>query len=354
MTDGDIGAPVRHPPRVLLRLLRIAAWTAVAPLVALLMVLGTLFLHFSPLPWAPLRTGLAVAFALGVVAAFICLRPRVKALGVFALLFGGVWLWYTLIPASNDRQWKPDVARTAYAQLEGDLVTVHNVRNFRYRLVDDYDEAWETRSYDLSGLRTLDLLFSYWGPTNIAHTMLSFGFEDGRYLCLSVEGRKEIGETYAPVRSVFKHFELIYLLGDERDLVALRTNHRLEETYLFPRPFTPAQIRTLLEDIIARVNSLHERPEYYATIRDNCTTSLIGHLNKIRDEPVKMSLSVLMNGWLPRMAYEQGKIPNDAPFEEIMQRFAISERGRAYGDGAEYSQRIREGLGDPDRLDRTN
>ncbi len=347
MTDGEDASAVRRPPRVLVRLLRIAAWTAVAPLVALLTALAALFLHFSPLPWAPVRTALAAGFVLAVVGAFIFLRPRVKALGVFALLFGGVWMWYTLIPASNDRQWQPDVARTAYAQFKGDLVTVHNVRNFRYRAVDDYDEAWETRSYDLSGLRTLDFLFSYWGPTNIAHTMLSFGFEDGSYLCLSVEVRKEVGETYAPVRSFFKHFELIYILGDERDLVALRTNHRLEETYLFPRPFTPGQIRALLEDILRRVNSLHTRPEYYATIRDNCTTSLIGHINKIRDEPVKMSLSVLMNGWLPRMAYEQGTMPTDAPFEEVMQRFAISERGRAYGDGPDYSTRIREGVGDP-------
>ncbi len=271
-----------------------------------------------------------------------------KALGVFALLFGGVWLWYTLIPASNDRQWQPDVARTAFAQFEGDLVTVHNVRNFRYRSIDDYDGAWETWSYDLSRLRTLDFLFSYWGPTNIAHTMLNFGFEDGRYLCVSVEVRKEVGETYAPVRSFFKHFELIYVLADERDLVALRTNHRREDVYLFPRPFTPDQIRALLEDILARVNRLHKRPEYYGTIRDNCTTSLIGHINKVRDEPVKMSLSVLMNGWLPRLAYEQGTIPADAPFEEVMQRFAISERRRDYGDGAEYSRHIRDGVGDLD------
>ncbi len=347
MTDGDGVSPIRRPPRVLIRLLRIAAWTVIAPFVALLTALGILFLHFSPLPWPPLGTALAVVFGLAVVAAFIFLRPRVKGLGVFALLFGGAWLWYTLIPASNDRQWQPDVARTAFAEVEGDLLTVHNVRNFRYRSVDDSNEAWETRSYDLSRLRTLAFLFSYWGPTNIAHTMLSFGFEDGEHLCLSVEVRKEIGETYAPMRSFFKHFELIYLLGDERDLVALRTNHRREETYLFPRPFTPDQIRALLEDILRRVNSLHTRPEYYATIRDNCTTSLIGHINKIRDEPVKMSLSVLMNGWLPRMAYEQGTMPTDAPFEEVMQRFAISERGRAYGDGPDYSTRIREGVGDP-------
>jgi hypothetical protein len=332
----------------MLRLLRIAAWAVIAPFVALLTVIGILFLHFAPLPWPLLGTALAAIFGLAVVVAFILLKPRVKALAVFAVLYGGLVLWFSLIPASNDRQWQPDVARTVFAEIDGDLVTIQNVRNFRYRSIDDYEEAWEARSYDLSGLRTLDIFFSYWGPTNIAHTMLSFGFEGGTYLCVSVEVRKEIGETYAPMRSFFKNFEIIYLLADERDLVALRTNHRGEDVYLFPRPFSPAQIRALLEDILARANGLHEKPEYYRTVRDNCTTSLIGHINKIREEPVKMNLSVLMNGWLPRLAYDQETIPNDAPFEEVMRRFAISERGRAYGDGPDYSSRIREGVGDLD------
>jgi hypothetical protein len=334
-----------HKPRLLVRVLKIAAWTAITPIVALLSLLGTLFLHFSPLPWAALRDVLAGAFVLAVIGGFLLLKPRVKALGLFAVLFGAVFLWFHFIPASNDRNWQPDVARTAHAEIEGDRLVLHNVRDFRYRSESDYDQHWETRTYDLSKLSNLDMLFSYWGPKDIAHTMLCFGFEGGQYLCISVETRKTIGETYSPVSSFFKQFELIYIFGDERDLVALRTNHRHEDTYLFPRPLPPDKIRFLLLDIIASANRLHTHPDFYRTIRDNCTTALIGHVRKV--QPVKLGWTEIFNGLIPRRAYEQGNIPNDAPYEEVMRRFAISAKALACGDGPDFSQCIRAGLGAP-------
>jgi hypothetical protein len=147
------------------------------------------------------------------------------------------------------------------------------------------------------------------------------------------------------VRSFFKQYELIYILADERDLVALRTNYRKEDVYLFPNPLPPDRVRRLLDDIIARANGLHATPEFYRTIRDNCTTSLIGHLDKVRDKPIPFSLSTLLNGWLPRVAYDDGTIPHDAPFEEMMKRYAITPKGQACGDGPEYSTCIRQGVG---------
>ena len=158
--------------------------------------------------------------------------------------------------------------------------------------------------------------------------------------------RKETGEAYSPIASFFKKFELIYILGDERDLVALRTNHRREDVYLFPSPLPPEKVRALLLDILARVNSLADRPEFYGTIKDNCTTSLVGHLNKVRDEPIPFSFDLLLNGHIPEIAWSRGKIGDrDTPFEIVKSRYAISERAQAYGDGPDYSHRIREGLG---------
>ncbi len=334
-----------HERRLIFRLLRIAAWTAVTPLVAILTFLGTLFLHFSPLPWAAVRDVLAAAFALAVIGGFILLKPRVKALGLFAVLFGLVVLWFRLIPASNDRNWQPDVARTAYTERDGEKLTVHNVRNFHYRSETDFDQHWETRTYDLSKLERFDMFFCYWGPQDIAHTMLSFVFGDGQFLAVSVECRKTVGETYSPVSSFFKQFELIYLLADERDLVALRTNCRKEDVYLFPRPLPPDKVRILLLDILASVDSLHQRPDFYRTIRDNCTTSLIRHFRKV--EPVKLGWTEIFNGMMPHRAYEQGKIPTDAPFEEVMRRFYVTEKGQACGEGPDYSSCIRAGLGQP-------
>lgn len=326
---------------------RILAWSLATFVVAVLTVIGSLFIHFSTLPWAWLRTSLAIAFAGVVVGSFMFLRPRWKAVAVFAGVFAALVLWYSLIPASNDRQWQPDVAHVVTAEFEGDTVTLHNVRNFQYRSADDYDINWETRTHNLSELRSLDFVFSYWGSTAIAHTMLSFGFADGRYLCVSVETRKEIGETYAPMRSFFKQFELIYIVGDERDLVALRTNWRREDTYLFPVDYEPARIRALLLDILNSANSLAREPRHYRTIRDNCTTSLIGHINRIQDQPIPFSFKLILNGYMPEMAYERGRFASEAPFSVVKQEYAISAIAQASGVTDDFSQRIRKALGAP-------
>jgi hypothetical protein len=336
---------------LLRRVLLVAGWTLVTPVVLIATFLGTLFLHFSPLPWGFARDVMAGAFALAVVGGFLFLRPKWKALALFGVLFGAVFLWFHLIPATNDRNWQPDVARTAYAEIDGNRITLHNVRDFRYHSPADYEtnyeERWDTRTYDLDKLDRLDMLFSYWGPKDIAHTMLCFGFQDGQHVAVSVECRKTVGQTYSPVKSFFKEFEIIYIFGDERDLVALRTDYRKEDTYLFPRPVPPEKIRELFLDLVQTADRLHAHPEFYRTIRDNCTTSLIRHLRKCQILKVKLGWTEIFNGLMPHRAYEQGQLPTDAPYDVVMQRYAISARGQACGDGPDYSACIRRGLGEP-------
>ena len=343
------GGSVKARHRFVRIIALVITWLLAGVVIALLTVVADLFLYVGSFPWAVARLLVAVAFVLVVVGLFVFIRPRWKAALLFVVLFALVYLWYALIPASNDRDWLPDVSRVASVDIDGDRVTIDNVRNFRYRSEDDYDEVWETRTYDLSTLRSVDLYFSYWGPRDIAHTMLSFGFENGEYLALSVETRKEVGETYDPLRSFFKQFELIYILGDERDLIALRTNTRLEDTYLFPMYMSPEERRALLVDVLIRADKLGREPGHYATIKHNCTTSLLGHLNKVLEEPVRFSWKLLLNGFIPELAYERGTLPTDAPFEEVMQRYAISAKAREAGVGPEFSASIREGIGPPAR-----
>ncbi|MEE8153939.1 MAG: DUF4105 domain-containing protein [Phycisphaerales bacterium] len=330
--------------RTLRTIKRLTTWLLASVVIAVLTAVAGLFLYVSSFPWEWARSVLAAVFVLLVAGLFVFIKPRWKAGLLFVGLFALVYLWYALIPASNDRDWLPDVARVASVGFDGDRVTIDNVRNFRYRSEDDFDEVWETRVYDLSKLRSVDLYFSYWGPRDIAHTMLSFGFENGDYIAVSVETRKEVGETYDPLRSFFKQFELIYILGDERDLIALRTNTRLEDTYLFPMSMPPENRRAFLVDILNRADELGREPAYYATIKANCTTALLGHLNKVAERPVRFSFKLLLNGYIPELAYERGNLPNDAPFEEVMQRYAISAKAREGGVGPGYSEMIREGI----------
>jgi len=318
----------------------------VAPLILLLITFDSLFLWNVSLPWEITRWMVTVLFVGAIIAAIVLIRSRSKAIMLVCFLILAVLLWYHLLPPSNDRHWRPEVARVARVEFNGDIVTIENVRNFHYRTKDDFDEIWETRTYDLSYLETVDTYFCYWGPSNIAHTMLTFGFNDDTQICLSAEVRKEVGEEYSPIASFVKKFELIYIVGDERDLVAMRTNHRKEDVYLFPSKLPPEKVRALLADILARVNSLADAPVFYGTINDNCTTSLVGHINKVRDEPIRFSLELLLNGHIPEMAWRRGNLgDHDISFDIVKRHYAISERAQAYGDGPEYSQRIRQDLG---------
>ena len=182
---------------------------------------------------------LAVGFVAAVGAVFIGVRrPRI-ALGCFTGLFAVVVAWWLAIEPSNQRVWLADVERPPTATIDGDFLTIRNVRNFDYRSDGDFDERWEERTYDLSRVRGMDMFLSYWGSPWIAHTIASWEFDDGQHLAISIETRKERGEAYSAVLGFFRQFELYYVIADERDVVGVRTNHRGEQVYLY-RLRTPA------------------------------------------------------------------------------------------------------------------
>ena len=142
---------------------------------------------------------------------------------MFALLFLAVLVWFFSLKPSNDRDWMPDVAKVAWVQVDGDRLTVHNIRNFEYRSETDFTPRWEDRTYDLSRLRSFDFMLVYWGSPSIAHAMVSFGFDDGQYLAVSIETRKEKPKSYSTVQGFFRQYELIFIFADERDVIGLRT-----------------------------------------------------------------------------------------------------------------------------------
>src|SRR5687768_17260455 len=168
----------------------------------------------------------ALGFAVLVVLAFLLVPGRRRTLGVFFVVFVLVLGWWLTWPASNERPWLADVAQVPWSTQSGDVVTVHNVRNFDYRTETDFVPRWETRRYDLRELDSGDLIAVYWGSKAIAHIMVSFGFAGRDYLAMSIETRKEKGEGYSTVGGFFKQYELVYIVADERDVIGVRTNYR--------------------------------------------------------------------------------------------------------------------------------
>ena len=257
----------------------------------------------------------------------------------FALVLA--W-WFTLQP-SNDRDWQPDVAVLAYADIVGNEVMVHNIRNCDYRTETDFDVRHYDKTFDLDGIRTVDLFMVYWGSPLIAHTMVSFGFDGGDYLCFSIETRKEKGEGYSAVKGLFRQFELVYIAADERDLVRLRTNYRQgEEVYLFRVNGSPRQVRTFFLAYVRRMNELKQRPEWYSALTQNCTTSI--RTQRAATDRAPWDWRLLANGHGDELLYEHGLIATNLPLAELKERAHVNACARAADKEADFSRRIRQGV----------
>ena len=250
---------------------------------------------------------------------------------------------------SNGRNWTPDVSRIARATFHGSHVTIENVRNFKYRTESDYDQNWETRTYNLDRIRGVDLFLSFWGPINIAHTIVSWQFDDSQPLAISIETRKEKGESYSALRGFFHHYELYYVVADERDLVGLRTNHRGEQLYLYRIRMPARQAQALLIDYLNEVNRLGDHPQWYNALTQNCTTSIRGHAQNI-GAGRGLDWRLVANGHLDQLLYERGQVDTDISFDDLRRRSNVTERAKDADDSADFSERIRQGL--PEERDR--
>jgi len=290
-----------------------------------------------------LRTPLAVAYLLAVLGVWILLKRRwlklVLTVGGFVLVLG--W-WLTLQP-SNERNWKPDIAVLPYADINANKVTIHNIRNCDYRTETDYDVRHYDRTFELEQLRTVDLYMVYWGSPLIAHTMMSFGFEDGEHVCFSIETRNEQGEGYSALKGLFRQFELTLVIADERDVVRLRTNYRQgEEVYLFRLPASAERRRQLFLDYLERANRLRQGPEWYNAVTDNCTTGI--RAQRAAADRAPWDWRMLVNGHGDELLYERGLIATNLPLAELKELGHINARARAADKTADFSKQIRQGV----------
>ena len=303
---------------------------------------GTLALHFAG-PRGAIGFGLVTAWALGTLGILFLVRPFGRCVLAFALAFAVLLVWWSTIRPSNDRAWQADVARLPHADLDGDRLVIHDVRNFDYRSETDFVQRWETRTYDLAGLEGMDLFLSYWGSPWIAHTILSWSFADGQHLAISIETRKEVGEDYDPVAGFFRRYELYYVVADERDVIRLRTNYRGEQVYLYPLRTPRARARKILLDYVAAIDRLIDHPEFYNAATGNCTTTIRTHVQRI-GVTMPFDWRLLVNGYIDRMLYEQGTIDTSSPFEEVRARSLIDAHAKAADQAPDFSRRIREGI----------
>lgn len=250
--------------------------------------------------------------------------------------------WMLLIPASNDREWKAEWAETGWCEIEGDVYTFHNFRNFDYGRDGAVTENWETRTVRLSNLRGVDYFHDAFGGDKWAHPMLSYDFGPDGHVLVSIETRREVGEAYSEIGGLYKMFELQYLFGDERDFVRVRTNIRDEPVYLYRMDFPMEQVRGTFLDSVRTLNELKDQPQWYNVITHNCTTSYRVQTPTERQE--QLDIRLLINGKLDELVYERGRLVTEGlSFAELRGKALINEAAQAAHDAPDFSERIREG-----------
>ncbi len=269
------------------------------------------------------------------------LLPLFYLLCVLVVVFG---FTNFVTKPSNDRVWNNDQKVLPYAEINGNLITIHNIRNFTYASKTDYKENYYDKTFDLNTLQGVwYVLEPFEGLPGSAHTFLSFEFENNQFLAISIEIRKEKGESFNPIKGIFNQYELTYVIADERDVVKLRSNYRKDAVYVYPAKSTKEGSKQLFLDMIARANALREHPEFYNTVTSNCTTNIVKHINKVSPQNIPFfTLQAVFPKHSDRIAYELGLLNTNLSFEESKNRYYINDKAIKYADDENFSVKIRE------------
>ena len=325
-------------------ILRITATLLATLLIGMPAAWGTLALWYQA-PSAQLKAAcifLWIAFTLGMLATLWQGRAGL-ALAIFALVFAGMLIWWHNIAPSNDRLWADDVAQITNGSIDGNRVTLRNVRNFDWRSNDDYTQRWETREYELDQLNSVDMIMSYWDGWAIAHMLISFGFEDGRHVAFSVEVRRQKNLVYSEIGGFFKRDGLSIVAADERDVIRVRTNIRGEDDYLYRIRMPLSAMRSLFLGYVEQADSLVDAPRFYNTITVNCTT-LVYHMMKRIVGYLPWSYRLLFTGYLPAYVYRVGGLDQRFSLTELRALGRITDRAKLSDRSDSFSADIRVGI----------
>jgi len=261
---------------------------------------------------------------------------------ILFLAFGSGLAIYLLQSPSNNRDWAQDQVLLPDAVFDGKTVEIQNIRDFVYSSEDDYQSRYYDKTFDLGSLESVDYIVEPFGSMGAAHTFLSFGFADGSHVAISVEIRKEAGESFSPIKGLFRAYELMYVIADEKDVIKLRTNYRNHIVYLYPLEIPREKMQELFVDMLTRAKKLKNSPEFYNTLTNTCTTNIARHVNAIAPNAIPWDIRLLLPRNSDELAYELGLIDQSIPLDKARERYQINERAAIYADDPDFSRRIRQ------------
>ena len=306
----------------------------------LLTLLGACAIYYSTIQpeWLLMLTTAVFIAAAGFAIFAMPFRPGIT---IWTAVMFGVLVWYIEDPPLNNRDWAPEYAIPATVSYNDQAVTVHNVRDFSYRSETDAIPHYYDATFRLDDLDTVDLVSSYWSGNAIAHIFITFGFRDGRHLAISIETRRQKRFPYSTIAGFFHHFELFYVVADERDLIGVRTDIRRERVYLYRLRMAPAARQALFLSYMNQIDKLSRDPEWYNTLTDNCTTGLLARADAAPG--AKYNWRIVLSGYAPAYAYKRGLLNTGLSFAELRQKsLIVRPAGSTITDS--YSQDIRKNL----------
>lgn len=325
------------------RVLRRIAGVALALMVALWVIWSAGALYFDLVSNWPAGLAPAIFFAAVIVTLFLIRGSGWRKGSGVAVLCAGVLAWWLTIEPSNQRNWQPNVSRTAWAEIDGDRVTLHNIRDVVYRSELDYTPEWRTRTFNLSDLQGVDMVLTYWGSPWIAHPFLSFRFGHADPVAFSIETRMEEGEAYSTFGGFYRQFELIYVVAEERDVIRLRTDYRKgEDAYLFRIAIQPQRARAIFMDYLETINRMHRQPVFYNALTSNCTTGIRMHAVATTDRPRPWNWRILLPGKVDELMYMQNGFQTSLPLTEYKKKSHINPVATGLGRVDGYSTILRQ------------
>ncbi len=241
---------------------------------------------------------------------------KTLAVTIVFVLVGWSVFTYSVQP-SHDRQWELGQEQLPAFQVYGDVLKVENYRNFVWTGEFTAEPRYETKQFDLTKLVDLDVFISHFDPfEGLAHIFLSFGFAGGERLVVSLESRREVGETFSPLHGMLRQYEIIYVVGSEEDIVGARTFFRGERVYRYPTVATSEQARALLLTLGEDINSVFAEPRFYNTLFNNCTNGVTRRVEEISTARFPFTWKTLLPGYFDEVLYEMNLIQKSGSFSE--------------------------------------
>ena len=184
----------------------------------------------------------------------------------------------------------------------------------------------DTRTYRLSHVAGLDVIFFNWGSRLMSHPVLVFDFgPDGR-LCVSVEVRYRKGQPFSFFRSLYRQQEVVYVVADERDVVLRRTLHPPRQAaHLYRLVAPPDEVREVFLDYADAINALAETPQWYHGVCMNCTTSFYW----LPSRRLRRDWRVIANARLDRALYAAGRLDRTLPFDDLRRAAELADVANA-------------------------